>query len=277
MPGRGGRVLSMDRARRCEAAAKLPLGSAGRPPLFQIAGAFGGTPDSFGKSQGARPPAPDHPASPPRQAVPPCGAPVCCTWATCPRASASLSCTTCSTRCGRTPMPRRHSLRRHGHRSEYVRSRRLLSASPQFGPIRGIDIKLPPRPPPFAFVEFEDPRCGIGPEQQQPAWRCKRDAALPRHGDGAAAHEPMRPAWAAAAELGAAHARRGCACPWGPAPPALAKQTCCATPPNPCPRACRDAEEAARRQEEEMSKPLSAAEYNALLASSSGMCLCLMM
>lgn len=29
---------------------------------------------------------------------------------------------------------------------------------PQFGSIRAIDIKIPPRPPPFAFIEFDDPR-----------------------------------------------------------------------------------------------------------------------
>jgi hypothetical protein len=28
----------------------------------------------------------------------------------------------------------------------------------QYGQIRAIDIKLPPRPPPFAFVEYDDPR-----------------------------------------------------------------------------------------------------------------------
>lgn len=31
-------------------------------------------------------------------------------------------------------------------------------SSAQFGSIRAIDIKIPPRPPPFAFVEFDDPR-----------------------------------------------------------------------------------------------------------------------
>jgi RNA recognition motif-containing protein len=34
----------------------------------------------------------------------------------------------------------------------------LLVSCAQFGGIRAIDIKIPPRPPPFAFVEFEDPR-----------------------------------------------------------------------------------------------------------------------
>jgi RNA recognition motif-containing protein len=28
----------------------------------------------------------------------------------------------------------------------------------QFGAIRAIDIKIPPRPPPFAFIEFAEPR-----------------------------------------------------------------------------------------------------------------------
>ncbi len=28
----------------------------------------------------------------------------------------------------------------------------------QYGRIRNIDLKLPPRPPAFAFVEFENPR-----------------------------------------------------------------------------------------------------------------------
>lgn len=36
----------------------------------------------------------------------------------------------------------------------------------QFGPIRAIDIKVPPRPPPFAFIEFQDPRCATSPGQQ---------------------------------------------------------------------------------------------------------------
>jgi RNA recognition motif-containing protein len=30
--------------------------------------------------------------------------------------------------------------------------------NPQYGDIRAIDIKIPPRPPPFAFIEFSDPR-----------------------------------------------------------------------------------------------------------------------
>lgn len=29
----------------------------------------------------------------------------------------------------------------------------------QFGPIRTIDLKTPSRPPAYAFVEFDDPRC----------------------------------------------------------------------------------------------------------------------
>jgi len=29
----------------------------------------------------------------------------------------------------------------------------------QYGRIRNIDLKIPPRPPAFAFVEFENPRC----------------------------------------------------------------------------------------------------------------------
>jgi hypothetical protein len=32
----------------------------------------------------------------------------------------------------------------------------------QFGAIRAIDIKIPPRPPPFAFIEFAEPRCATG-------------------------------------------------------------------------------------------------------------------
>jgi RNA recognition motif-containing protein len=31
-------------------------------------------------------------------------------------------------------------------------------AAPQFGSIRAIDIKIPPRPPPFAFIEFNEAR-----------------------------------------------------------------------------------------------------------------------
>ncbi len=31
----------------------------------------------------------------------------------------------------------------------------------QYGRIRNIDLKLPPRPPAFAFVEFENARCGV--------------------------------------------------------------------------------------------------------------------
>ena len=34
-------------------------------------------------------------------------------------------------------------------------------AAAQYGRIRNIDLKLPPRPPAFAFVEFENARCGV--------------------------------------------------------------------------------------------------------------------
>ena len=32
-------------------------------------------------------------------------------------------------------------------------------AAAQYGRIRNIDLKVPPRPPAFAFVEFENARC----------------------------------------------------------------------------------------------------------------------
>ncbi|KIY95810.1 splicing factor, arginine/serine-rich 1/9, partial [Monoraphidium neglectum] len=41
---------------------------------------------------------------------------------------------------------------------EGVRESELYELFDKFGRVKGVDIKMPPRPPPFAFVEFEDPR-----------------------------------------------------------------------------------------------------------------------
>lgn len=53
---------------------------------------------------------------------------------------------------------RKDSSSRHLGLSAAVPDCRPSLSSAQFGSIRAIDIKIPPRPPPFAFVEFDDPR-----------------------------------------------------------------------------------------------------------------------
>ncbi|KAI8468737.1 MAG: hypothetical protein J3K34DRAFT_394371 [Monoraphidium minutum] len=45
-----------------------------------------------------------------------------------------------------------------GNLPEGVREGEIRELFDKYGPIKGIDIKIPPRPPPFAFVEFEEPR-----------------------------------------------------------------------------------------------------------------------
>ena len=45
-----------------------------------------------------------------------------------------------------------------GNLPDDVRERDLDDIFAKYGRIRSIDIKLPPRPPPFAFVEFDDTR-----------------------------------------------------------------------------------------------------------------------
>eukprot|EP00879_Flechtneria_rotunda_P023087 GHRR01024406.1.p1 GENE.GHRR01024406.1~~GHRR01024406.1.p1 ORF type:complete len:194 (+),score=40.04 GHRR01024406.1:401-982(+) len=39
-----------------------------------------------------------------------------------------------------------------------IKEKEIQDLFEKFGSIRAIDIKIPPRPPPFAFVEFSDPR-----------------------------------------------------------------------------------------------------------------------
>jgi splicing factor, arginine/serine-rich 1 len=45
-----------------------------------------------------------------------------------------------------------------GNLPEDVRDRDLDDLFAKYGRIRSVDIKHPQRPPPFAFVEFDDPR-----------------------------------------------------------------------------------------------------------------------
>jgi len=45
-----------------------------------------------------------------------------------------------------------------GNLPDKVREQDLLEVFEKYGRIRAVDIKMPPRPPPFAFVEFEEPR-----------------------------------------------------------------------------------------------------------------------
>jgi RNA recognition motif-containing protein len=45
-----------------------------------------------------------------------------------------------------------------GNLPEDIREREIEDLFYKYGPIVDIDLKVPPRPPVYAFVEFEDPR-----------------------------------------------------------------------------------------------------------------------
>jgi len=45
-----------------------------------------------------------------------------------------------------------------GNLPDDVRERDIDDLFGKYGRIRSVDIKMPARPPPFAFVEFDDPR-----------------------------------------------------------------------------------------------------------------------
>ncbi|CAD5196421.1 unnamed protein product, partial [Musa acuminata subsp. malaccensis] len=63
------------------------------------------------------------------------------------------------------PTPRRGNMSRRYSRTIYVgnlpgdiREREVEDLFNKYGPIIDIDLKIPPRPPGYAFIEFEDPR-----------------------------------------------------------------------------------------------------------------------
>lgn len=52
-----------------------------------------------------------------------------------------------------------------GNLPQDIRERELEDIFYKYGRISEIDLKLPPRPPGFAFIEFEDPRDAIAAVQ----------------------------------------------------------------------------------------------------------------